>query len=190
MAWTTIWDQNFSHLSSGTEPICIISCIFRMCSHGRLVWYECMCTVGQGSHRKRVCRKNISAAVHRMLHISYRSMSFSTSPSVNKSKENVNHTASKHTELFVCGMFPSSGCFRHAASMSSSLSGTKRSNYGVLTDCCTQSAIVRLTEWYCFTCSKMLGGIDTALSTDITPPWELWWKNIRQDAGFQMAFCK
>lgn len=64
----------------------------------------------------------------------YKSMPFSTSPSVNKSKENVTQTARKHNVLFVCGTLPSSSSWGHVASVSSSMTRTKKSNYGVLTD--------------------------------------------------------
>lgn len=75
--------------------------------------YECMCT-GTGTPQK-MSRKNISSTVHRMF----------LSPSVNKSKENVNQTARKHNVLFVCGMFPPLSCLRHVASVTR----TKKSSW-------------------------------------------------------------
>lgn len=110
VAWTTIWDRNFPHSSVGAESISIVSCI---CSCGRLncwvfIWWRWIGAVwvymhcGSGKLQEEGLQEEWD---HRMFHSSCRGMPLSLCPSVNKSKETVNHTAGQRTVLLVYGMF-------------------------------------------------------------------------------------
>lgn len=148
---------------------------------------ECMCAVGQASHRKKVCRKKkIPLWTGCFTSTSYRSMSLYHSPFVNKSDENVNHTATKCTVLYFCGMFHLLTVWTHNSYVQLTEFNKEVklwSSYRLLhTKCfCTPHWMVLLQmfkdvqrvvcERACLcVCASMLEG--NTVNSDIIPPWK------------------
>lgn len=135
-----------------------------MCIHGRFT-HKCLrdnnrCLCGcfscrlREAYRKWISKNNKSSCFAGCFTSACNIItSLCRSPSVNKSKESMNHMW-VYTTVCLWNV-PSSGYSECKASMSSRVSGTRRSNYGGLADYCKQSATVHLTEWCCFRKSKI-----------------------------------